>query len=105
MVVFLREDDTRGEMVRLHELFCYAEGCWHLRLTRHIVGRITDGKSDSPPCVLPDFNDVKEFMQGKSPDKTGVWEVSLGPNARGRIKIGDFTILFHFAPTPSPVLN
>ncbi len=105
VVVGLLEDDTQGEVVRLHYLFRYSKGGYHLRLTRHIIGRLTDGREGLPPCLLPDYNDVREFMQGKKPDKSGVWEVPLGPNARGKLQLGDFTILFHLAPLTSPVLN
>lgn len=105
VVVGLLEDDTQGEIVRLHDLFRYSKEGYRLCLTRHIVGRLTDGQAKVPPCVLPDFSDVKEFMRDKKPDKTGVWEVPLGPNARGKIQIGDFTILFHFIQPTDPVLN
>lgn len=101
VVVGLLEDDAQDEQIRLHDLFCYAEGGYCLRLTRRMVGSLTDGKSDSPPCLLPRFNDVKEFMRDKSRAKAGVWEIPLSPGACGQIKIGDFTIQFRFAPARS----
>ena len=102
-VVGLLDDDAQEDSVHTHDLFRYVEGCWHLRLTRRIAGHFTDGKASLASFVLPHFNDVKEFM-GKKRDKSDVWEVPLGPNARGRIQIGDFTIQFRFA-VANPVLN
>lgn len=97
LMVGLLDDGVQGELVRLHELFRYVEGGYCLCLTGRMSGRISD-ESSLPPCLLPPSRDVKDFMN-RCQSKDGVWEIRLGPRARGKIQIGDFTICFRLVST------
>ncbi|MCS6914589.1 MAG: AgmX/PglI C-terminal domain-containing protein [Myxococcales bacterium] len=74
-------------------LFEHGQGGYALNFTDSMEGRLSLGEA-----VL----DLSQLRQGKAQRQGELWHVMLNDRARGKIVIGDLTVLFQFV-TPPPV--
>jgi len=81
-----------SQVPRHHQLFDYRQGAFFLDLPAHVRGKVSMGRKSFTIGSLR-----KRFAKG---DKL---RVKLSPRAKGKLLIGDSTILFQFsAPKPLP---
>ena len=72
-------------------LFALVEGKYYLRFLNKMDGRLSSG----------DQVNTLDALKGKGAQNRGeYWEVPLSENSRGKLSIGDLTILFQFVTEP-----
>lgn len=77
---------------RDHALFGVRGGAYELRITREMSGRV---------ALATGIHDI-EAIRRAAPPRGDVWIVPLSFDARGKIVIGDTTLLFQFVVPPPP---
>lgn len=77
---------------REQALFCVRDGAYELRITREMSGRV---------ALATGIHDLEALRRAAAP-KGDVWIVPLSFDARGKIMIGDTTLLFQFVVPPPP---
>jgi hypothetical protein len=82
------------ELPRAWTLFQMVRGNYILNLSDAMDGRLSDGGAVVPLAQLK--------AAGKAQKQGNAWLLPIGDNARGRIVIGDMTLLFQFV-IPPPV--
>ena len=77
---------------REHALFGVRDGAYELRITREMSGRV---------ALASGIHDL-EALRRAMPPKGDVWIVPLSFDARGKIVIGETSLLFQFVVPPPP---
>ncbi len=86
-----------GEFPQSHILFGVKGGRYVLNFTEKMAGRLALGDA------VHDLNSLKQT--GKARRSGGSWELDLSDRSRGKVSLGDVTILFQFVnPPPLRVL-
>jgi hypothetical protein len=72
-------------------MFVIDQGKYYLRFLNKMDGRLSDG---------PNVNTL-EALKGRGAQNVGqYWQVPLADNARGKLSLGDLTVLFQFVTEP-----
>ncbi len=80
-------------MPRQWQLFVFHEGRWFLRINERMDGRISSGTH-----VLT----LSQAKAEKSKKRGDCWLIPLEKNARGKIVLGELSLLFQFVMAPPP---
>ena len=78
-------------------MFALENGRYSLRFLQRMDGRLSDGAGNV--ATLADLQAGRTAM-GQAKKVGDIWEMPLSPTSRGKLQLGDLTVLFQFVTEP-----